>query len=99
MSESPAATSFCEAFFNSGDDVIVAPDTTLDPRFASHPLVVGPPHVRSYAAVRLTVQGQTVGTLCAYDLRPRQMPQKSINDLQTLANSVVELLLERSARG
>ena len=98
MSESPAATSFCEAFFSSGDDMIVASDTTLDPRFASHPLVVGPPHVRFYAAARLTVQGQTVGTLCAYDLRPRQMPPRSISYLQTLANSVVELLLERSAR-
>lgn len=97
-SESSAATSFCEAFFNTGDDMIVASDTTRDARFSSHPLVVGPPHVRFYAAARLSVRGQTVGTLCAYDLRPRQLPQGALSSLQSLANSVVEVLLERQAR-
>lgn len=63
--ESAAATSFCEAFFHTADDIIVVEDTLLDARFAEHPLVVGGPHIRFYGAARLTVRGQTVGTLCA----------------------------------
>lgn len=96
--ESPAATSFCEAFFNSSDHLIVANDTTLDPRFVGHPLVVGPPHVRFYAAARLRVRGHTVGTLCVYDLRPRHLPEEALDNLQTLASSVVEMLQERATR-
>ena len=97
LAEVPAATSFCETFFSINDDLIVVADTTLDPRFASHPLVTGPPHVRFYAAARLTVHGQTVGTLCVYDIKPRQMAPESIASMQTLANPVVELLLARAA--
>ena len=97
LAEVPAATSFCEAFFSIDEDLIVVADTTLDPRFASHPLVTGPPHVRFYAAARLTVRGHTVGTLCVYDMKPRQMAPESIASMQTLANPVVELLLARAA--
>jgi GAF domain-containing protein len=98
MTESAAATSFCEAFFGSQEDLIVVADTTLDARFASHPLVTGLPHVRFYAAARLRVRGQTVGTLCAYGMKARQLPAESVKYLQTLASSVVELLMERAVQ-
>ncbi len=97
QSESPAATSFCEAFFNSEDALIVVEDTTLDPRFSRHPLVAGEPHIRFYAAARLAVNGQTVGTLCAYDLRPRKITVEQIARLQSLASEVIELLERRAA--
>ncbi|MEO5843857.1 MAG: GAF domain-containing protein [Caldimonas sp.] len=93
--ESPAATSFCEAFFHSADDAIVVEDTTRDERFREHPLVIGAPHVRFYAAARLVVAGQTVGTLCAYDLKPRRIPADRLMQLQTLASAVVDLLRQR----
>lgn len=95
--ESPAATSFCEAFFNSDDALIVVEDTTLDPRFSRHPLVADEPHIRFYAAARLAVNGQTVGTLCAYDLRPRKITVEQIARLQSLASEVIELLERRAA--
>jgi GAF domain-containing protein len=63
VNESPVATSFCEEFFQTPDDLIVVDDTHTDLRFAAHPLVVGPPFVRFYAAARLRVRGQTLGTL------------------------------------
>jgi GAF domain-containing protein len=96
--ESPASTSFCETFFSSADDIIVVADTLLDPRFASHPLVLGEPHVRFYAAARLLVDGQTMGTLCAYDLQPRQVSTEQVAELRTLAAAVVGLLVRRAGQ-
>ena len=96
--ESAAATSFCEAFFHSAQDVIVVEDTTLDPRFSGHPLVVGTPFIRFYAAARLSVRGLTMGTLCAYDLRPRLISTDQLAQMQSLASAVVELLQRRSGR-
>jgi GAF domain-containing protein len=67
------ATSFCEAFFRWLDDIVISEDTTLDPRFSKHALVTGPPHIRFYAAAWLVVNGQTVGTLCSYDVAPKKI--------------------------
>lgn len=94
-SESPAETSFCEVFFRTDADFLVAEDTARHPAFADHPLVKGPPHVRFYAASRLVLNGQTVGTLCAYDFVPRQLPPEKIDELRALAAAAMELLQRR----
>ncbi len=94
--ELPAATSLCQAFFDVDDDILVVEDTTQDERFKSHPLVAGQPHVRFYAAARLVVDGQTVGVLCGYDLRPRQLQPEQLVELQTLTHAVVALLNQRA---
>jgi GAF domain-containing protein len=94
--QSPADVSFCEAFFHSALEVIVAEDTMLDPRFSAHPLVVNAPFVRFYAAARLAIDGHTIGTLCAYDLKPRQVSKQQVEHMQALAAAVVELLNQRS---
>ena len=93
--ESPASTSFCESFFNTHDDLIVVDDTTTDARFASHPLVVGDPKVRFYAAARLTVDDETVGTLCAYGMQPKHLDREKLDELRSLANAAMELLRRR----
>jgi len=95
QSESPATTSFCEAFFNTRDDLIVVEDTTRDPRFADHPFVVGDPRIRFYAAARLSVAGRTVGTLCAYDFAPKRLSIEQLDELRTQAVAVMELLSRR----
>ena len=95
--ESPAETSFCEAFLSSSVDLIVVDDATLDERFATHPLVVGEPFIRFYAAARITSAGHTLGTLCAYDVKPRKISVAQIETLQTLATAVIELLNKRDA--
>ena len=95
VTESPASTSFCETFFSTTQDVIVVEDTLQDPRFATHPLVVNAPIVRFYAAARLTSGEQTLGTLCAYDVRPRQISAAQIAQMRTLATAAMELISQR----
>ena len=93
--QGPVDTSFCEQFFHTTDDLVVVADTLRSPRFAHHPLVAGPPHIRFYAGARLAIGGQTVGTLCAYDTRPRSISPEQIEQLRTLARAVLELLANR----
>jgi GAF domain-containing protein len=97
VTESPAVTSFCEAFFHSANQLIVVEDTLLDPRFANHSMVTGPPFIRFYAAARLVVGGSTLGTLCAYDMQPRSLSAEQLQHLQTMANAVVDLIASRSS--
>ena len=93
INESPVSTSFCEVFLNADHEVVVVEDTLQDTRFASHPLVVGPPHIRFYAAARLQVSGQTVGTLCAYDTCVKQVSDQQIEELKTLSHAAMSLLI------
>lgn len=95
LRESPAATSLCEVFFQSEDAVIVVSDTLLDTRFAQNPRVQGPPGVRFYAAARLALGGHTLGTLCAYDVKPRQIGQDQLESLRLLAEAAMALLRQR----
>lgn len=95
VTESPAATSFCEAFFDSADDLIVVEDTPADARFVGHPLVAGEPFVRFYAAARLAVDGQTLGTICAYDLKLHAVSVEQVGYLRTLATAAVSAIRQR----
>lgn len=95
--ESPASTSFCEVLLTTTEEVVVVSDTLNDERFADHPLVVGPPHIRFYAAARLVARGQTVGSLCAYDVVPRQISAEQMDQLRTLAGAAMDLLMARGA--
>jgi len=97
LAESPAETSFCEVFFDTANDVVVVEDTHLNPRFANHPLVAGAPFIRFYAAARLTVGGQTVGTLCAYDIAPRELSGDQMRHLSELAGAAMAVLAARSS--
>jgi GAF domain-containing protein len=96
-SESAAETSFCEIFFDKPDDLIVVEDTRADERFLQHVFVMGAPFIRFYAAARLVVHGETVGTLCVYDTRPHVLTPAQLTDLRTLASAAVELLSRRLA--
>ena len=95
QTQSPAVTSFCEMFFTSHSNLIVVNDTLLDERLAHHALVIGRPFIRFYAAARLVVRGQTVGTLCAYDVEPREITPDQVQHLQHMAAAVVEFLRQR----
>ena len=95
VTESPASTSFCEVFLQFDQDAVVVEDTLLDARFAHHPMVVSQPCIRFYAAVRLSVSGQTVGTLCVYDISPKQVAPDQLDTLMSLGTAAIQLLVRR----
>ena len=92
--ESPAITSFCEIFFAEEEDLIVVEDTLQHPRYASHALVVNAPFIRFYVGARLTSNGHTLGTLCAYDLRPRKISAEQIKQMRLLSFAAIALISE-----
>ena len=96
--ETAREISFCTHAIKSKEAFVVK-DATLDPRFSSNPLVVGDPHIRSYAGIPLrTPDGYNVGTLCAIDQFPRDFPEHEIEILTNFAKVIVdELELRRIA--
>ena len=90
--ETPRDISFCGHAI-LGSRVFVIPDAAEDPRFADNPLVTGEPHIRFYAGCPLVVpNGQTLGTLCVIDQKPRVFGQDDVEMLRDLAAMVeVEL--------
>lgn len=93
--ESPASTSFCEVFFHTTEDLVIVQDTSADLRFSRHPLVVGGPLIRFYAAARLSVRGHTVGTLCVYDTKVKDIASGQLDTLRILSRAAMELLERR----
>ena len=90
-------TSFC-VVTDPGDGPWTIPDARLDPRTAENPVVVGAPQVRSYAAAPLkTRDGHHLGSLCVYDLEPRQFDEGALETLSDLAAIVMDELELRLA--
>lgn len=91
--------SFCSHAIG-GDDIMVVPDATADPRFADNPLVVGEPRIRFYAGAPLVLpSGQRVGTLCIIDRRRRSgLDPQERRALELMAQQVVDLLELRRLR-
>lgn len=76
-----------------GTAPLVINDAAIDPRTCDNPLVLGPPHIRFYAGVPLTMQdGHSLGTLCVIDTVPRDISDQQISDLRLLATQVVSQL-------
>ena len=75
----------------------IVPDTRTDTRFADHPLVAGKPHFRFYGGFPLQgLDGQTIGTFCVMDIKPRKVTTvdaQLITDLAALAK--LELATDR----
>lgn len=85
LREAPVETSFC-AHALEADGVMVVVDAAADPRFADNPLVVAAPFLRFYAGAPVVVSGQKVGTLCVFDVKPRERPADAVLEgLRTLA--------------
>ena len=89
--------SFC-AHAILGREPLVIPDARQDQRFASNPLVSGPPNLRFYAGAPLiTREGHALGTLCVADPEPHELSRGQREALQSLARqAAAQLELRRS---
>ncbi len=94
--ETPRSVAFCSHAVEQGD-MLVVPDATRDPRFASNPLVTGAPDIRFYAGQPVySHSGEPVGTLCVIDRVPRDFSPDQRQCLRDLA-ALVEDELNKGA--
>ncbi|MDQ6657616.1 MAG: GAF domain-containing protein, partial [Actinomycetota bacterium] len=77
----------------------VIPDTKTSARFAHHPSVDGPHHVRYYAGVPLISEdGEAIGVLCVWDVTPKQPTADEIATLEEFGLRAMALLELRRSR-
>ncbi|MBG0832017.1 GAF domain-containing sensor histidine kinase [Planomonospora sp. ID67723] len=77
----------------AGREPLEIPDAAADPCFRDTPIVTGPPFIRFYAGAPLiTDQGNTLGTVCVMDHRPRRLDDAQRQSLHTLATHAVTLI-------
>ena len=97
LEQTPAEHGFCEATITEPKKVKIVRDARVDPHFSGHPLVVGEPYIRFYAAAPLvTSRGIAVGTLCVIDHEPRDLLPEQLTQLSFMAEQVVSLLETRA---
>lgn len=77
-------------------EIMIVQDTLNDPRFSTHPCVVGPPHIRFFAAATLIVNKVKIGALCLIDREPRKsFGLKNISMLLDLAGIITGVILQK----
>jgi PAS domain S-box-containing protein len=95
----PRGISLC-ALALDGSDVVVVPNAAQDERFADHPLVVGEPCIKFYAAAPLrNPQGEVVGALAVMDHKVRELSEGQRSGLKRLSRQVMTYLEQRREIG
>ena len=96
--ETPRSVAFCDHTIRS-PQLHVVEDAHHDARFATNPLVVGPPFIRFYAGAPLvTPDGHILGALCVMDHVPRELDEAQREVLALLAEQA-SLQLEARVSG
>lgn len=93
----PRDISFCNHTIQ-GDDLMIVPDATEDPRFADNPLVTGPNGIRFYAGAPLIdPDGHHIGSLCVISpvARPEGLSEHQADALRRLGQRVMQHLVQR----
>ncbi len=94
----PSELAFCPWTLR-GDALFEVPDALLDPRFASHPQVVGGLRLRSYAGWPLRLaDGRKVGALCVLRRAPHRLDHGEQTALRSLADAAGAVLDAASQR-
>ena len=98
-SGSPRDLSIC-AHVVAREAPLVIEDARRDPVFADHPVVKGPPHLRSYVGAPIRLSNRmVVGSLCALGTVPRPAPPPAVlARIADLADLVAFILEERASK-
>ena len=84
---------FCDHTISTHSPIVVH-DASHDPRFRDNPLVTGEPHIRFYAGVPLSLDGNLcLGALCVIDTNPKVPADEQMRQLVRLGRAVEGLLL------
>ncbi len=98
IEESARNISFCGHAINTQDEFFLINDSSKDERFADNPLATMENGVVFYAGFPLTdKEGNTFGTLCVIDHKPRELSEFQIGVLKKLSKQIVKLLELRLA--
>ncbi|MBC7739748.1 MAG: GAF domain-containing protein [Candidatus Saccharibacteria bacterium] len=90
MKSTAREDAFCNITIRS-DDLFIVPDALLHPRFATNPLVIGPPFIRFYAGAPLIYLADIrLGALCVLDIRPRVFSLGDRAELTEMADRVID---------
>ena len=74
-------------------DLLVVPNLDEDPRFKDFPLIATEPFLKFYAGMPLiNPEGYALGTLCLYDLEPRDLSFEAGEAIRRLARQAVAQL-------
>ncbi|MEI4263986.1 GGDEF domain-containing protein [Roseovarius sp. D0-M9] len=96
LTESPREIAFCNIAIRSYEPLIIE-DTHQDARVKNNPLVTGSLFLRSYIGAPLTTaDGYNLGTICAFDSRPRRFTARESEMIIKCAELVVNQLELRS---
>ena len=97
VTETPRDVSFCAHAILQREPFVV-PDAAQDLRFRDNPFVTGEPGLRYYAGIPLVTQDDhALGTLCVFDLTPKDLGPGQLDALRTLGRQVMNLLDLRRA--
>lgn len=84
VTELPVSHSLCPLTMEE-NRICVINDTKADSRVMNHPLVIRKPNFRFYAGYPLQeTNGLAVGTLCAFDTKPREFNEEQLCTLHDL---------------
>lgn len=97
ISQTPRASAIC-SYTIQGNTPFAVRDLAQDRRFGNNPLVTGPPGMRSYLGVPLTMaDGYNIGALCILGTEPRHFSEDEIGLLQSFARITVRQIELRLA--
>jgi signal transduction histidine kinase/CheY-like chemotaxis protein len=86
---------FCEDAMLQ-EETFIVPDAVKDKRFQNNPIVVSGPKVRFYAGAPLPIKdGESIGTLCILDTKPRELTSQQQDILKALSKQVAAHLESR----
>ena len=93
IQQMPRSLAFCNHTIADPAHAMVVLDTLADPRFQSHPHVLGAPHVRFYAGVCLVDDdGYALGTLCVMDHKPSHIEDATLAVMHAMAKEAMNAL-------